>query len=74
MPIIDDPPLLVEDSEILVPETIIDHQDTSTRSGILHRKYLLKYKNHGLESAKWMPERFFRSHPNILEAYHNARN
>ena len=59
IPIIDDPPLLEEDSEILVPKAIIDHQDTFTRSGRMHRKYLLKYKNHGLDSAKWMPESFF---------------
>lgn len=74
LPILDDPPLLADDSEILVPEAIIDHQATFTRSGLLHHKYLLKYKNHGLESAKWMPERFFRSHPNILEAYQSSQN
>ena len=69
IPIIDDPPLLEEDNEILVPEAIIDHQDTFTRSGRMHRKYLLKYKNHGLESAKWMPESFFQSHHDLLETY-----
>ena len=72
MPIIDDPRLLTKDSEILILEAIIDHRDTMTHCGIFHHKYLLKYRNHGLESAKWMVERFFRSHPNLLEAYHNT--
>ena len=62
--------MLEEDSEILVPDkAIIDHQDIFTRSGRMHCKYLLKYKNHGLESAKWMPESFFQSHHDLLEAY-----
>ena len=69
IPIIDDPPLLEEDSEILVPKAIIDHQDTFTCSGRMHHKYLLKYKNHGLESAKWMSESFFQSHHDLLETY-----
>ncbi|MCO5586240.1 hypothetical protein L7F22_040179 [Adiantum nelumboides] len=43
-----EPPEVEDQEEILVPEQIIHHQDRTLKSGSVHRKYLLKFKNYSL--------------------------
>ena len=70
-PIIDDPPLLEEDSEILVPESILDHDQTTTRTGTVYHRYLIKYKNHSIEEAQWIPESSLSAYQALITAYHS---
>ena len=68
-PVYDDPPLLDKNEELLEPDSIIDHQHTNTRTGNIYVKYLVTFKNHPVQDAKWFPERFFHSYPSILSSY-----
>ena len=53
--IIEDPPLLEDDEELLIPKSIVDHDLTTTHSSIEYHRYLVKYKNQSLEECQWLP-------------------
>ena len=55
-PIIEDPPNVDHDEEILQPEMILRHEDKILRSGKILRKYLVKFKNYPYEDFRWMQE------------------
>ncbi|MCO5588880.1 hypothetical protein L7F22_042841 [Adiantum nelumboides] len=55
VPIVEDPPLLEDDEELLVPQVVIDHDVTTTRTGTQYHRYLVKYKYHSLEECEWIP-------------------
>ena len=70
-PIIEDPPLLEDDEELLVPESIVDHDLTTTRTGIEYHRYLVKYKNHSLEECQWLPASSLSpTYQHLIFAYH----
>ena len=50
------PPEVDETEEILQLEHIIHHSDCQLKSGILHRKFLVKFKNYTILDAQWMTE------------------
>ena len=49
-------PLLIEDDEeLLILESVIDHEVTITQKGNQYHCYFVKYKNHSLEEYQWLP-------------------
>ena len=68
-PVFDEPPFLVDREKQYVPEAIVDHETTTTRTGMIYTRYLLTFKGHAREDARWMPEKFFRNHSSILTSY-----
>ena len=71
VPIVEDPPLLEDDEELLIPESIIDHDLTTTRTGKEYHRYLVKYKNHSLEECQWLTESSLSpAYQHLISAYH----
>ena len=68
-PIIEDPPDVDHDEEILQPEMILRHEDKILRSGKILRKYLVKFKNYPYEDSRWMQETQLQDSPALLESY-----
>ena len=68
----EDPPELDETEELLEPEQIIHHSERQLKSGKLHRKYLVKFKNYTPLDAKWMTEADLQDYPDILHSYVDA--
>lgn len=58
--------------EILLPEQIIHHQERQLKSGVIHRKYLVKFKNSSPLDAQWMTEKDFYTFSDILSSYFEA--
>ena len=71
-PVVEDPPEVDETEEILQPEQIIHHSERTLKSGTLHRKYLVKFKNYTPLDAKWMSETELKDYPDILQRYVDA--
>ncbi|MCO5548387.1 hypothetical protein L7F22_001844 [Adiantum nelumboides] len=67
-----EPPEVEDQEEILVPEQIIHHQDRILKSGSVHRKYLLKFKNYSPLDAQWINEQELHQFPEILHSYLDA--
>ena len=68
----EDPLEVHETEEILQPEQIIHHSERQLKSGRLHRKYLVKFKNYTPLDAKWMTEYDLKDYPDILHSYVDA--
>ena len=66
------PPEVDEIEEILQPEQIIHHSDRQLKSGRLHRKFLVKFKNYTILDAQWMTEDDLKDYPAILQHYVDA--
>ncbi len=71
-PIHEDPPEVQEAEELLTPEQILHHQERQLKSGTVHRKYLVKFKNYPILDAQWMSESDLESHSSILNSYLDA--
>ena len=75
VPIIEDPPLLEDDEELLIPKNIVDHDLTTTRTGIEYHWYLVKYKNHSLEECQWLhASSLSPTYQHLISAYHTHMN
>ena len=68
-PILEDPPDIDHDEEILQPKVILRHEEKLPRSGKTLRKYLVKFKNYPYEDARWMQETQLQNSPALLESY-----
>ena len=73
-PMFDEPPLLLHREEHLVLDAIVDQETTTTRTGKVYTRYLLTFKGHAREDARWMPEKFFCNYPNLLTSYKHTRD
>ena len=71
-PITEEPPSIEETEQVLEPEQILLHKERTNRSGLVTRKYLLKFKDLPSTDAKWMDENSMQSYPEILEPYKEA--
>ena len=70
-PIVDNPPLLEDDEEMLIPECIMDHDVTTTRTGKQYHRYLVKYKNHSMEECQWISATSLSpTYHHLISAYH----
>ena len=63
-----EPPKIIDNEEIVVPETILMHKEKELR-GRLIKRYLLKFKNYPATEATWVDEAFFKDFPSILQVY-----
>ena len=72
MSVQEDPPEVDETEELLHPEQIIHHSERQLKSGKLHRKYLVKFKNYTTLNAQWMTEDDLKDYPEILQGYINT--
>ena len=68
----EDPPEVDETEELLQPEEIIHHSERQLKSGKLHRKFLVKFKNYTTLDAQWMNEDDLKDYPDILQGYVDA--
>ena len=68
-PIPQEPPEVEDKGEILLLEQIIHHEERQLKSRVLHRKYLVKFKNYSPLDAQWMTEKDLQSFPDILSNY-----
>ena len=69
--IVEDPPLLEDDEELLIPESIVDHDLTTTCTGIEYHQYLVKYKNCSLEECQWLPTSSLSpTYQHLISTYH----
>ena len=66
------PPEVDEIEESLQPEQTIHHSDRQLKSGRLHRKFLVKFKNYTILDAQWMTEDDLKDYPAILQHYVDA--
>ena len=72
MSVQEDPLEVDETEELLQPEQIIHHSERQLKSGKLHRKYLVKFKNYTTLDAQWMNEDDLKDYPDILQGYVDA--
>ena len=71
VPIIEDPTLLEDDDKLLIPKSIVDHDLTTTHTGIEYHQYLVKYKNDSLEKCQWLPTSSLSpTYQHLIFAYH----
>ena len=66
------PPKVDETEKLLEPEQIIHHSDRQLKSGRLHRKFLVKFKNYTILDAQWINEDDVKDYPTILQGYVDA--
>ena len=60
------------DAEILVPETILDHDKTTTRTGLEYLRYLVKYQNHSVEESQWIQKSSLTpAYDHLITAHHS---
>ena len=71
-PMVDEPPLLVDREEHLVPASILDHESTTTHTGKVYTCYLLTFHDHAREDACWMPGKFFHNYRDLLTSFRNT--
>ena len=70
-PIDTNPPFLEDDTEILVPKSILDHDKTTTCTGIKYLCYLVKYQNHSIEESQWIQKSSLTPEYNhLITTYH----
>lgn len=55
-PVLEDPPDIDHDEEILQPKMSLQHEDKLLCSGKSLRKYPIKFKNYTYENFIWMQE------------------
>ena len=67
-PILEDPPDIDHDEEILQSKVILRHEDKVLRSDKTLRKYLVKFKNYPYEDSRWMQETQLHDSPALLES------
>ncbi|MCO5578808.1 hypothetical protein L7F22_032655 [Adiantum nelumboides] len=67
----DEQPEVEENEEILVPEQILAHKDT-TNKGKVRRRFLVKFKNYPALDAKWIEEEDLADTPQIVNLYLEA--
>ena len=70
--IIEDPPEMEDQEELLQPESILRHEDKVLRTGKIIRRYLIKFKNYPFEDAKWMQGVQLKDNMNLVNAYNDT--
>ncbi|MCO5547639.1 hypothetical protein L7F22_001090 [Adiantum nelumboides] len=70
--ITEDPPKVEDQEEVLQPESILRHEDKVLRHGKTIRRYLIKFKNHPFEDARWMPGIQLKDSMHLVNAYNDS--
>ncbi|MCO5588021.1 hypothetical protein L7F22_041975 [Adiantum nelumboides] len=70
--IMEDPPELEGQEEVLQPESVLRHEDKVLRNGKIIRWYLIKFKNYPFEDAKWMQGTRLKDSLHLVNAYNDS--
>ncbi|MCO5573059.1 hypothetical protein L7F22_026824 [Adiantum nelumboides] len=70
--IMEDPPEVEDQEEVLQPESILRHEDKVLRHGKTIRRYLIKFKNYPFEDARWMQGIQLKDSMHLVNAYNNS--
>ncbi|MCO5604146.1 hypothetical protein L7F22_058306 [Adiantum nelumboides] len=70
--IMEDPPKVEDQEEVLHPESILRHEDKVLRHGKTIRRYLIKFKNYPFEDARWMQGIQLKDSMNLVNAYNDS--
>ncbi|MCO5577535.1 hypothetical protein L7F22_031366 [Adiantum nelumboides] len=70
--IIEDPPEVEGQEEVLQPESVLRHEDKVLRNGKIIRRYLIKFKNYPFEDAKWMQGTQLKDSLHLVNAYNDS--
>ncbi|MCO5563207.1 hypothetical protein L7F22_016844 [Adiantum nelumboides] len=67
--IMEDPPEVEGQEEVLQPESVLQHEDKVLRNGKIIRRYLIKFKNYPFADAKWMQGTQLKDSLHLVNAY-----
>ncbi|MCO5603385.1 hypothetical protein L7F22_057535 [Adiantum nelumboides] len=70
--IMEDPPEVEGQEEVLQPESVLRHEDKVLRNGKIIRWYLIKFKNYPFEDAKWMQGTQLKDSLHLVNAYNDS--
>ncbi|MCO5610975.1 hypothetical protein L7F22_065223 [Adiantum nelumboides] len=70
--IMEDPPEVEGQEEVLQPESVLRHEDKVLRNGKIIRRYLIKFKNYPFEDAKWMQGTQLKDSLHLVNAYNDS--
>ncbi|MCO5589360.1 hypothetical protein L7F22_043327 [Adiantum nelumboides] len=70
--IMEDPPEVEDQEEVLQPESILRHEDKVLRHGKTIRRYLIKFKNYPFEDARWMQGIQLKDSMHLVNAYNDS--
>ncbi|MCO5579929.1 hypothetical protein L7F22_033796 [Adiantum nelumboides] len=70
--IMEDPPEVEGQEEVLQPESVLRHEDKVLRNGKIIRLYLIKFKNYPFEEAKWMQGTQLKDSLHLVNAYNDS--
>ncbi|MCO5606968.1 hypothetical protein L7F22_061159 [Adiantum nelumboides] len=70
--IMEDPPEVEGQEEVLQPESMLRHEDKVLRNGKIIRRYLIKFKNYPSEDAKWMQGTQLKDSLHLVNAYNDS--
>ncbi|MCO5551955.1 hypothetical protein L7F22_005462 [Adiantum nelumboides] len=70
--IMEDPPEVEGQEEVLLPESVLRHEDKVLRNGKIIRRYLIKFKNYPFEDAKWMLGTQLKDSLHLVNAYNDS--
>ncbi|MCO5546616.1 hypothetical protein L7F22_000046 [Adiantum nelumboides] len=70
--IMEDPPEVEDQEEVLQPECILRHEDKVLRHGKTIRRYLIKFKNYPFEDARWMQGIQLKDSMHLVNAYNDS--
>ncbi|MCO5609255.1 hypothetical protein L7F22_063479 [Adiantum nelumboides] len=70
--IMEDPPEVEDQEEVLQPKCILRHEDKVLRHGKTIRRYLIKFKNYPFEDARWMQGIQLKDSMHLVNAYNDS--
>ncbi|MCO5612987.1 hypothetical protein L7F22_067260 [Adiantum nelumboides] len=70
--IMEDPPEVEGQEEVLQPESVLRHEDKVLRNGKIILRYLIKFKNYPFEDAKWMQGTQLKDSLLLVNAYNDS--
>ncbi|MCO5566534.1 hypothetical protein L7F22_020211 [Adiantum nelumboides] len=70
--IMEDPPEVEGQEEVLQPESVLQHEDNVLRNGKIIRWYIIKFKNYPFEDAKWMQGTHLKDSLHLVNAYNDS--
>ncbi|MCO5549863.1 hypothetical protein L7F22_003337 [Adiantum nelumboides] len=70
--IMEDPPKVEGQEEVLQPESVLRHEDKVLRNDEIIRRYLIKFKNYPFKDAKWMQGTQFKDSLHLVNAYNDS--
>ncbi|MCO5552094.1 hypothetical protein L7F22_005604 [Adiantum nelumboides] len=70
--IMEDPPEVEDQEEVLQPKSILRHEDKVLRLGKTIRRYLIKFKNYPFEDAIWMQGIQLKDSMHLVNAYNDS--